>query len=132
MRMPRVILAGAIALSLGLSGCAQSSDLTDDVATALQSHVMAVSTAAAGLDYATALTRLAELEVTLDNEIARGTITPERAEAIRSAIELVRTDLTALSQPPEPVDDAPKEPGNGNGGNGNGGNGNGKDKDKDD
>jgi hypothetical protein len=133
MRTPKLILVGALALSLGLGGCAQTPELPDDVATALQSHVMAVSTAAADLDYVTALTRLAELEVTLDDAIARGTITAERAQAIRSAIELVRTDLTALSVPPEPVDEDTSGPGNGNGGNGNGnGNGNGKDKDKDD
>ncbi|MCU1439903.1 MAG: hypothetical protein JWP85_900 [Rhodoglobus sp.] len=126
MRIRRLILVGTIALSLGLGGCAQAPDLPDDVATALQSHVMDVSTAAADLDYATALTRLAELDVSLDDAIARGTITAERAQAIRSAIELVRADLTALSVPPEPVDEGNDGPGNGNG------NGNGKDKDKDD
>jgi hypothetical protein len=124
MRTPKALLVGAVALSLALGGCAQASDLPDEVATGLQTQVMAVSTASAGLDYATALTRLAELEVALDDAVARGTITAERAQAIRSAIELVRADLTALSVPPEPVDEGNNGEGNGNG------NGNGKDKDK--
>jgi hypothetical protein len=128
VRAPRLLVVGAIALSLSVGGCAQNSDLPDDVATTFQSQVMAVSTAAAGLDYATALTRLAELEVSLDDAVARGTITVERADAIRSALELVRADLAALSVPPEPVDEGNNGAGNGNGN----GNGNGKDKEKDD
>jgi hypothetical protein len=115
MRRPPFLVVGVLALGLGLSGCAGQSDFPSDVAASMQSQVMAVSTASAALDYPTALTRLAELEVSLDDAVARGTITAERAQAIRSAIELVRADLTALTAPPPEDEEDNSGPGNGNG-----------------
>jgi hypothetical protein len=115
MRSPRLVVVGAFALSLGLGGCAGQSDLPGDVATSMQAQVMAVSTASAALDYPAALTRLAELEVSLDDAVARGTITAERAQAIRSAIELVRADLTVLNAPPPVEEEDNSGPGDGNG-----------------
>lgn len=103
--MTRRIAAAAstIILVIALAGCAQASPYPTETAATLQSQVLAVSTAAAGSDFASAMTRLDELEVGLNDALARGAVTQERFDSIRSAIDLVRTDLeTALQKDDKP------------------------------
>lgn len=136
-----------------LSGCAgPSSGLDGATGQELQSRVVGVANAAAAGDTAGAIEALDALEARLAEAESSGSVSTDRASAIRAAIATVRADLTPAVETPAPTVEpsAPPEPatpvededddsgddgngnngnGNGNGNNNNGNNGNGK-KDK--
>ncbi|MBC7589841.1 MAG: hypothetical protein H7226_02200 [Salinibacterium sp.] len=89
MRRLSVVL---VVVGLLLSGCASSSETQYPAAT-LQAAVLAVSDASAAGDPSAALTRLDELQASLLDERARGTVDQARFDSVSAAIELVRTDL---------------------------------------
>jgi len=104
-----------IGASLLLAGCSQSRD-TDysSVAAQLQERVISVSVAAAKEDWQSASDDLDALEAEVATALARQELTPERAEAIRLAIDLVRTDVDAaldeIKKPTEsPTPDGPSK-----------------------
>ncbi|MCU1505822.1 MAG: hypothetical protein JWP05_791 [Microbacteriaceae bacterium] len=85
-----LLLAGALVLS----GCSsQSTGYPAATAQALQSQVLAVSQSSAGGDFAGSLTILDELDVSVKDALARGTISKDRYTSISAAIALVRSDL---------------------------------------
>src|SRR5215207_7824220 len=90
MALTVAVLAGCAATPPGLSGEASSS---------LQAGVVAVAESAAAGDSAGALTRLDELEQTLDAALAAGEVTDERAADIQEALDTVRADLQPASTP---------------------------------
>jgi hypothetical protein len=145
----RRLTAAAAALALAaaiLAGCAPGpTALSSQVSTDMQSAVVAVAESAAAGDPTTALAHLDELQQKLDAALAAGDVTAERAAAIQSAIDAVRTDLQPAPAPsvepapaPEPTVDpgVTDDGGNDNSGpgnnNGNGKDDNGKGKGKDD
>jgi colicin import membrane protein len=89
-----LMLAGALALS-GCSSPANTSANAYPPATAqaLQSQVLAVSQTAADGDFAGSLTVLDELDASVKDALARGTIGKDRYASISAAIALVRSDL---------------------------------------
>ncbi|MGC5172645.1 hypothetical protein ACLQ2Q_18565 [Microbacterium sp. DT81.1] len=143
------LLAAAAIVAGALTGCAPSStDLSHAVAETMQQSVVSVAESAAAGDSPAALATLDQLQAQLDGALANGDVSPARAAAIQSAIDLVRADLQPPPAPepePTPVDtggttvdtggtdtgglpDTGNEnsgPGNNNG-NGNGDNGNDK------
>lgn len=94
IRTPRVAVAAALVMGL-LAGCAGQPAYNPETAERLQERVLAVSASTAESDWATASTRLLELEASASEALARGEITQERFEAIMSAVSLVRTDVDA-------------------------------------
>lgn len=91
-----VLLAGLLAF---LPGCSpHASELSADSAAALSSRLGTVRAAAAANDHDGALRELEHLEDDLEGEAANGGMTFARFQSIRSALQLVRTDLQALVQ----------------------------------
>jgi hypothetical protein len=86
----------ALALAIGLSGCAGGAGYSTGTAHRLQQAVFEVASSAAGSDYAAALTRLSELEKLNDADAEKGAIDPARHDAIARSIALVRADLMQL------------------------------------
>lgn len=104
-----------VALALTLAGCAgTATDYSTPVASALQQQVLAATNAAAEGDYESALTRLDELEASVADALARGSISQARGDSILAAIALVRADLEALLDGPgnsdKPKPDKPGKP----------------------
>ena len=95
MRARGVAAAVAIALGLGLAGCAAPPAYTTEAAGVLQSSVLAVTEAAAAGDPASGIARLDELQVAVDAQLASGGIDQARYDRISAAIALVRADLQA-------------------------------------
>lgn len=93
-RLARSMIVTAVATAL-LAGCAGSPAYAPDAADRLQQQVLAVSTSTAEADWATASTRLLELEASASTALARDEITQERFDAIMAAIALVRGDVDA-------------------------------------
>ncbi|MFE4950612.1 hypothetical protein ACFQ9V_10965 [Leifsonia sp. NPDC056665] len=93
-RLP--IAAAAVALALGLSGCAGGSTYSADTASTLQHGVLSVATAAEGKDYAGALTQLASLQQRNDAALKAGAIAADRHDAIAKSLAAVKADLTHL------------------------------------
>lgn len=124
-------LLTALALVAVLAGCAATpATLSQQTSTALQSGVVAVAESAAAGDQATALTRLDELQQTLDAALAAGDVSTERAAAIQAAIDAVRADLQPAPAPSvEPVPAPTADPGVSDNGNDNSGPGNNNGKD---
>ena len=89
------ISAMVLATCILLSGCAASpvDTYTSQTADALQSGVIAVTDASASGDPASALARLDELQATLLDAYAKGTVVKSRFDSISAAIDLVRADL---------------------------------------
>ena len=129
--MRRFGILAVIAASLVLSGCAGDEPLYDaGAADRLQQQVLTVSETSAAGDFETALLRLDELVVQVNDALARGEITPERHQSILSAIELVRADLLAAieaAKPPPAPEPEPEPAPEENAGNGDGNSGNGND-----
>jgi outer membrane lipoprotein SlyB len=105
-RLPKgasvLLLAGSLLLAgaLALSGCSSQSNTSANAypaatAQALQSQVLAVSQSTAGGDFAGSLTRLDELDLSVKDALARGTIGKDRYSSISAAIALVRSDLAS-------------------------------------
>jgi hypothetical protein len=105
-RLPKgaLMLAGSFLLagSLALSGCSSSANAPASTsanayppatAQALQSQVLAVSQTAADGDFDGSLTVLDELDASVKDALARGTIGKNRYTSISAAIALVRSDL---------------------------------------
>lgn len=90
-----VALAGIGLAGSLLTGCAGSPALNAGTAGELQNGVLAVSTAAAAGDFATAQTDLGTVQATLDAALAGDTVTAARATEIQAAIDLVGADLAA-------------------------------------
>lgn len=116
-----VVLGAAVTAAL-LAGCAPSSSAYDDgAAEQLQQHVLAVSSASAEADWATAATRSMELEAAATTALARGEITQERFDAIMAALALVRADIEAAvaaaeeeaARNEQAEEDSQNSPGNG-------------------
>lgn len=116
MIAPAVRAAIAIALALGLAGCASSEPQRTFQASAaveLQAGVLAVSEASHAGEWAEAAGALDELEAAAIAAYSRGELSDTRFDAIMVAIGLVRNDLQAAiaesqGQTPEPV--APLNP----------------------
>lgn len=89
------IIGLALALALGLSGCAAAPRYPASVAAELQRRVLAVSTDCADGHFTEALATLADLQTAAAGAQADGTLTPERQARISTAIDLVRQDLQA-------------------------------------
>ena len=114
------LIAAVLVVGL-LAGCAsESADLDSDVATTLQSSVVAVAEPAADGDLTTSLERLDAVQEQLDAAISAGDVSAQRAALIQSAIDAVRADLELALTPepeptPEPVEpEKPEKPGKGN------------------
>ncbi|MET1043188.1 MAG: hypothetical protein ABWX59_03575 [Microbacteriaceae bacterium] len=125
--MKRQLITLALAGTLLLGGCASNQPTFDPAAAEdLQASVLAVSEASASGDLQGALTRLDELTVAVNDALARGAITPERHQAIVSAIDLVRADLAAAIEAakPKPTPTPTQPAGDNNGTDGNSGEGN--------
>jgi hypothetical protein len=111
MRRAAAIMIGMCVL---LAGCAASPDTTytsDTVAT-LQTKVLSVTDAAASGDPESALARLDELQATLLDEFARGTVNQARFDSISAAIGLVRADLDLLIREQSSDDETDRAPSN--------------------
>ncbi|WP_231386355.1 mucin-associated surface protein [Arthrobacter sp. 131MFCol6.1] len=94
-RMPASLLAGLLAAG-ALAGCgAPAPELGPSAARQLQSHVLAVSEAAAANDPAASLQHLDELLTRLDALAANGEVSFRRHQSIKSSIDAVRADLAA-------------------------------------
>jgi L-fucose mutarotase/ribose pyranase (RbsD/FucU family) len=123
------VLAVVLAVGLALTGCAQSGSDADFAAEELQRQVLDVTTASAEQNYSEALVRLAELEASVKDDLARGEISQARYESVMAAIELVRADLEAAAAEPTPTPTPTPTPKEDAGNDDNPGKGN---KDKDD
>ncbi|MCW4386697.1 hypothetical protein OH146_13025 [Salinibacterium sp. SYSU T00001] len=121
--------AGVLALTIGLAGCAPTSDYDPGAAERLQERVLAVTTAAASADDTGLLSSLDRLEVELHDARARGQITQTRFDAVMAAIALVRAEAEAATaaeepaptvEPTDPASSVDVESGGGGGGEENG------------
>ena len=86
-------LLGAVLLTGTLAGCGATPELDRDAARQLQSQVLAVTEAAAADDPAESLKHLDELVLKLDGAAARGEVSFQRHQSIRTSIDTVRADL---------------------------------------
>ncbi len=87
----------AIALSLGLSACAASSENTT---AALRESVVQIAERSAAGDYAGALAELALLDRDVTTAAENGSIDSAREQQIRTAMELVRAELETADVAP--------------------------------
>lgn len=86
-----------------LSGCAgRSGDVEAATGRDLQNRVVAVAEAAAAGDTTGALSALDALEAQLAEAEASGSVSATRAESIRAAIAVVRSDLQPAVETPAP------------------------------
>lgn len=109
-------LAALVFAVVILAGCAQTTDLSKDAATSLQSSVRLVAEQAASRDYASALASLDSLQSQLDGDIAAGLVSRDRGARIQAAIDLVRADLGPKATPsPTPIPSPTSTKGKGNG-----------------
>ncbi|HEY8914213.1 hypothetical protein [Lacisediminihabitans sp.] len=109
-------LAALVFAVVILAGCAQTTDLSKDAATSLQSSVRLVAEQAASRDYAAALASLDSLQSQLDGDIAAGLVSRDRGARIQAAIDLVRADLGPKATPsPTPTPSPTSTKGKGNG-----------------
>lgn len=100
-RVRRAVAAAAVALALGLTGCAAGADYSTQTASTLQHGVLEVATAAQANDLAGAQTKLAALQKLNDAALADGRISSARHTAINTSITAVRGDLTQLQDQAE-------------------------------
>ncbi|TFD85865.1 hypothetical protein E3T61_17225 [Cryobacterium lactosi] len=99
-------LAGSL-----LAGCAGASpELDSGAAATLQDGVLAVSSAAAAGDFATAQTELGTVQTALADASAADAVTAARAAEIQAAIDLVGADLAASIVASTPVPTSTPEP----------------------
>ena len=114
--MKAIAVAAALALVAGvLTSCSAAPvDIESSAASTLQAAVVAVAEPAVNGDYDTSAQRLDEVQGLLDDAIADGTVSAQRAAGIQSAIDAVRADLEiALTPEPEPTPIEPDKPGKG-------------------
>ncbi|MFF2495399.1 hypothetical protein [Agromyces sp. NPDC058064] len=121
-RLRTAALAAVLALGagLGLAGCA--TDAGADTAEALHASVVRVAERSADEDFAGALAALLLLERDVDDAVAAGEVPAAQATEIRTAIELVRTDLQAADARanPTPTPSPTQAPADGDDGDGDG------------
>ncbi|WP_353814540.1 hypothetical protein [Agromyces sp. SYSU T00266] len=144
VRLHRAVAAtsAAIALTLGIAGCASGQDPSNDV-TGLRAQVVSIAESSSAGDFADALARLDALQAEVDAAEADGDLDADRAAGITEAISLVRADLeaaiAAASPSPSPTptetadeedDDSADDPGNSGSGNSDDKPGKGKGRDK--
>lgn len=95
-RLPLTLIA-AVTLFF-TSGCSlQAPDLAVDTARELQSRLPEVRQAAAGNDYARALSLLEQLEQDVDDAASDGAMSFARYQGISSALDRVREELQGLA-----------------------------------
>jgi hypothetical protein len=92
--LPAALLAAALALGTGLSGCSADPGITAQSSAGLQREVQAVAGLAAAHRYAAALTAATALRSDVRTALAAGRVSSERAVRIRAALALVETDLS--------------------------------------
>lgn len=94
----RGAVAFAVAVTIGLSGCAPAAqpDVESALSAELTSAVSGVADTATTGDYSGALGRLDQLSASVDAAGADGRISSERLTTLQSAIATVRADLEAL------------------------------------
>ena len=109
----RRVSALLLAACLLLAGCAASPEKNypSEVVATLQAGVLAVTEASASGDPAAAMDRLDELQATLLDANAKGTVTEARFTSISAAITLVRADLERVISA-QVETSVPKENGN--------------------
>jgi outer membrane murein-binding lipoprotein Lpp len=112
-----IVTTAIIAASLTLTGCSPTSTADySQVAAQLQERVLAVSVGVAEENWQSASDNLDALEADVATALTRLEVTPERAEAIRIAIDLVRIDVNiALDEanqvtPEPPITPEPTQP----------------------
>ena len=93
--LPAGWLLGAVLLTGTLASCSAAPELDPDAARLLQTQVLAVTEAAAADDPAASLKRLDELVLSLDDAAARGGVSFQRHQSIRTSVDTVRADLNA-------------------------------------
>jgi hypothetical protein len=104
--------AVAAALAVGaLAGCSSPPRAIEaPAAAAMQESVVAVADHAAAGDGAAALGALDELQRQLDEAVAAGSVSAQRAMEIQASIDLVRADLSTPVEAPAPEETTPAEP----------------------
>lgn len=95
------VVATAVVLALGLTGCATGADYSARTASTLQHGVLDVAAAAHANDLAGAQTKLAALEKLNDAALAKGEISGARHAAVSTSIVAVRADLAQLQDQAE-------------------------------
>jgi outer membrane murein-binding lipoprotein Lpp len=112
-----IVTTAIITASLTLTGCSPTSTADySQVAAQLQERVLAVSVGVAEENWQSASDNLDALEADVATALTRLEVTPERAEAIRIAIDLVRIDVNiALDEanqvtPEPPITPEPTQP----------------------
>ncbi|ANF31977.1 hypothetical protein A0130_10115 [Leifsonia xyli] len=95
------LLAAALVLALGLTGCAGGESYSTQTASQLQHAVLDVATSSAGDDYAGALAKLTALEQLNDAAVKKGSISAARHDAIAASITAIRADLGRLQDAAE-------------------------------
>jgi hypothetical protein len=98
------VLAGMTLAVVSLTGCSNApADLSASTASRLQTGVLAVSTQAAGGDYAAAQSALGAVQGDLLAAAAAGSVSSQRAAQIQAAINLVGADLSAAIEASKPT-----------------------------
>lgn len=95
------LAAVALALAVGVSGCAGGESYSSQTSTQLQHAVLAVATTSAASDYPGALAKLAALEQLNDAAVKKGSISAARHDAIAASIAAIRADLGQLKDAAE-------------------------------
>ncbi|WP_431219272.1 hypothetical protein [Leifsonia xyli] len=96
MAGPVRMVAAALLLALGLTGCSSGETYSPQTSTQLQHAVLDVANTARANDYAGALTNLAALEQLNDAALKKGSISTARHDAIAASIATIRADLSRL------------------------------------
>jgi outer membrane murein-binding lipoprotein Lpp len=112
-----IVTTAIITASLTLTGCSPTSTADySQVAAQLQERVLAVSVGVAEENWQSASDNLDALDADVATALTRLEVTPERAENIRNAIDLVRIDVNiALDEanqvtPEPPITPEPTQP----------------------
>ena len=107
-RSTSLLATVALTVAVTLSGCAAASDeIAAGTSELMQSTIVTAAGQAASGDSTNALATLDTLQAQLQDALAAGDITAERAATVQQSIDLVRADL----QPVPAVAPAPEETG---------------------
>ena len=105
-RSTSLLATVALTVAVTLSGCAAASDeIAAGTSELMQSTIVTAAGQAASGDSTNALATLDTLQAQLQDALAAGDITAERAATVQQSIDLVRADL----QPVPTVAPAPEE-----------------------
>lgn len=86
--------AVAVAVTIALAGCGQSS-MPSDLSNRLSTSVVSLAELASSGEEGKALARLKSIEAAVKKALDAGDISQEKAESIQAAIDAVRADLEA-------------------------------------